>query len=320
MTATSSRLLRLLVLLPQRPTWTGPELAERLSVEPRTVRRDIGRLRELGYPVESVPGRTGGYRLGRGGSLPPLLLDDGEAVAVAVALRSAASGSVIGIEDASLAALAKLEQVLPSRLRHRVRTLHDSTVSLVRRGDEVEAEHLLVMADACRRGVDLRFPYHSPYGARDGELTHRHVQPYRLVHTGRRWYLVARDVDRDDWRTFRVDRIATEPQLGARFVLADPPDVRRLVSTSISVSPYPEQLRVRIDAPADEVARRVPPSQGHLEPDGDEACVLEVGAMSLDFAIGHLFGMGIPFEVLDPPAAREMVRERAATALSRHGG
>lgn len=314
MRETSGRLLKLLVLLPQRPVWSGAELAERLGVEPRTVRRDMGRLRELGYPVESVQGRAGGYRMGRGGSLPPLLLDDGEAVAVAVALRSAASGSVIGIEDTSLAALAKLEQVLPSRLRHRVRTLHDSTVSLVRRGDEVEAEHLLLLADACRRSIDLRFRYL----AHGGEQTHRHVQPYRLVHTGRRWYLVARDISRDDWRTFRVDRIDSEPQLGARFALTDPPDVRRLVSTSIAVSPYPQQLRVRLEATMEEVARRVPPSVGHLEPDGDDACVLEIGAVQLDYAIGHLFGLGIPFEVLDPPAARELVRERATVALARH--
>ncbi|SPT58193.1 Proteasome accessory factor B [Actinomadura madurae] len=199
----SARLLRLLSLLQTRADWTGAELAERLQVSVRTVRYDIGKLRDLGYPVHAVPGAAGGYRLGAGAALPPLLLDDEEAVAVAVSLRTAAGGTVTGIEETSVRALAKLEQVLPSRLRRRVGALHDYTTRLTPGGPTVSADVLATVAAACRDHRRLRFGYRK----HDGSETARDVEPYRLVHTGRRWYLTAWDVARDGWRTFRVDRL-----------------------------------------------------------------------------------------------------------------
>ncbi|URN18479.1 helix-turn-helix transcriptional regulator, partial [Streptomyces sudanensis] len=200
----AARLLRLLSLLHTRADWPGPELAGRLGVSTRTVRSDIGRLRGLGYPVSATPGTAGGYRLGPGARLPPLQLDDEEAVAVAIGLRTAAAQTVGGIEETSLRALAKLEQVLPARLRPRVAALAASTVPLPGNGPAVDAGLLAALAAACRDRRRLRFDYRD----HAGNATVRDAEPHRLVSTGRRWYLVAWDVDRDDWRTFRVDRLA----------------------------------------------------------------------------------------------------------------
>ena len=204
MVQTSARLLALLSLLQQRREWTGPELADRLEVGPRTIRRDVEKLRELGYPIEAAPGVAGGYRLGAGAEMPPLLLDDAEAVAVAVGLRSAASGSIAGIEETSVRALAKLEQMLPQRLRRRVATSGDATSAFRVEGPRIDADQLALIAGACRDGTRLRFAY----TAKDDAATRRYVEPAAVVHSGWRWYLVAYDLDRDDWRTFRVDRIA----------------------------------------------------------------------------------------------------------------
>jgi len=205
MLETSARLLRLLSLLQSRRDWPGAELAERLGVTTRTVRRDVDRLRDLGYPVESATGTAGGYRLGVGAALPPLLLDDDEAVAVAVGLRAAATGTVTGIEETSLRALAKLEQVLPSRLRHRVGAMQSAILPLTGPGPTVDPD---LLTAACQAHEGVRFGY---------QQNTRRVEPYRLVHTGRRWYLLAFDLDRDDWRTFRVDRIDSAPLPGPRF-------------------------------------------------------------------------------------------------------
>ena len=197
MLPTSARLLRLLGLLQTHRDWTGPQLAERLAVSTRTVRNDVEKLRSLGYPVHSTTGVSGGYRLGPGAALPPLLLDDDEAVAVAVGLRSAAGGTVAGIEETSLRALAKLEQVLPSRLRHRVSALARAVVALPGTGPAVDADVLTAIAAAVRAHERLRFDYADHGGA----TSRRDTEPHRLVHTGRRWYLVAWDVTRADWRT-----------------------------------------------------------------------------------------------------------------------
>jgi predicted DNA-binding transcriptional regulator YafY len=214
MLPTSARLLRLLSLLQARSDWTGPELARRLEVSGRTVRNDIERLRELGYPVDATPGPAGGYRLGAGATLPPLVLDDEEAVAVAVGLRSAAGGTVGGIEETSVRALAKLEHVLPARLRHRVTTLAQAVVPVPGTGPTVAAEVLTAVAAAARDHLRLRFDY----ADHSGTTSRRDTEPHRLVHTGRRWYLVAWDVDRGDWRTFRADRITPRipPAPGSR--------------------------------------------------------------------------------------------------------
>src|SRR6266566_2428547 len=213
MLETSARLLRLLGLLQTRRDWTSAELATRLDVTTRTIRNDMARLRALGYPIEARPGVAGGYRLGAGGSLPPLLLDDEETVAVAIGLRTAASGSIAGIEETSVRALAKLQQVLPSRLRHRVTAFQSYALPMPSRGPQADPEVLTVIASACRDHERLRFDYRTHSGA----TSPRSVEPYRLVNDRRRWYLVAWDVDRDAWRTFRADRIQPPTPTGSRF-------------------------------------------------------------------------------------------------------
>ena len=216
---TSTRLLRLLSLLQGRRDWTGPQLADELGVTTRTVRNDVERVRELGYPVQASPGVAGGYRLGAGTALPPLLLDHQEAIAVAVGLRVAAGGAVAGVESVALAALAKLEQVMPARVRRRVRTLQQAVVMAPSLATPSDADTLSAIAAACADRERLRFGYRR----HDGATTTRDTEPHRLVHEGRRWYLVAWDLDRAAWRTFRVDRIAAHPTAGPRFVPRDPP-------------------------------------------------------------------------------------------------
>ena len=213
---TSSRLLTLLSLLQTRRDWPGGELADRLEVSRRTIRRDVERLRALGYPVESLTGPAGGYRLAAGAAMPPLLLDDDEAIAIAVGLRTAARASVTGIEETSVRALVKLEQVLPAHLRRRVQALGATTLSLPPEGPTVDPQCLTVLAGGCRDRECVRFGYR----ARDGEFARREVEPHALVNRGRRWYLVCWDRGRDDWRTFRVDRITEPVALGARFSAA----------------------------------------------------------------------------------------------------
>src|SRR3954467_15558360 len=213
MLETSSRLLDLLSLLQARRDWPGPELAERLEVSRRTIRRDVDRLRALGYPVESLTGPAGGYRLRAGAALPPLLLDEEEAIAIAVGLGTAARASVTGIEDASIRALVKLEQVLPAHLRRRVTALGSATIAAPAPGPTVDPQHLTTIAAACRDTECIRFGYRS----RDGTETRREVEPHSLVNLGRRWYLVGWDRDREDWRTFRIDRLSHPRPTGARF-------------------------------------------------------------------------------------------------------
>jgi predicted DNA-binding transcriptional regulator YafY len=305
---TSARLLRLLTLLQTRRDWSGADLAERLEVSTRTVRNDIERLRELGYPVHGTPGIAGGYRLGAGASLPPLLLDDEEAVAVAVGVRTAAGGTVAGIEEASVRALAKLEQVLPSRLRRRVSALQSVTVPFTAIGPRVDPDILAVIAGACRDNEQLRFRYQSYVGA----ASRRMVEPHRLVHTGRRWYLVAWDVDRQDWRTFRVDRIEPRIATDRRFEPRDPPaeDIAAYVAASVS-SPYRYQARIVLHAPLTEVAERVPLTAGRLEAIDDHSCLLHTWSDWLGGIAVYVALIGVDFTVLEPPELIEQVRELA---------
>ena len=308
MLETSARLLRLLSLLQSRRDWTGTELADRLGVGLRTVRRDIDRLRNLGYPVDATPGVAGGYRLGVGAGLPPLLLDDEEAVAVAISLHTATTGSVAGLEESALRALTKLQQMLPSRLRHRISAFHATTVPLTGpTPDLADPELLTAIATACRdqRRLRLRYP------GRDGVHV-RDVEPHRLVHTPRRWYLLAWDTGRDDWRTFRVDRI--QPPLGppgARFTPRPLPadDVAAYVSQAISSAPYRYQARLLIHAPAAAVARRSSPAAGRLEAVDEHSCVLHTGSNSLDELALYVAVKGFDFEVLDPPELIPVLRE-----------
>lgn len=257
MLETSARLLRLLSLLQARRDWTSTELATRLGVTTRTIRNDIGRLRALGYPVDARPGVAGGYRLGSEGALPPLLLDDEEAVAVAIGLRTAASGGVAGIEETSMRALAKLQQVLPSRLRHRVSAFRSHTLPMPSRGSQVDPDVLTVIASACRDHERLRFDYR----AHSGAATRRSVEPYRLVNDRRRWYLVAWDVDRDAWRTFRVDRIEPRTPAGPRFTpraLPPDPEITARVAREAGEATWRYRARVIVHAPASYVRDRLP--------------------------------------------------------------
>ncbi|MEU4767193.1 YafY family protein [Actinosynnema sp. NPDC023794] len=316
MLETSARLLKLLSLLQVRRDWTGADLARRLGVDVRTVRRDVDKLRTLGYPVNAAPGVSGGYQLGAGAELPPLLLDDDEAVAVAVGLRTAANGSVAGIEETSVRALAKLEQVLPSRLRRRVNALQAHTVALPTRGAQVDAGTLTAIAIACRDHQRLRFPY----AGRDGD-TRRHVEPLGLAHTGRRWYLVAWDVDKADWRTFRVDRIEGEPSPGARFTPREPPaeDLASYVARQLSVAPHQHVARLIMHAPYDVIAARTSYGPIDLERIDDERTRLTVGASALEDVGPWIAMIGVDFEVEGPEELRQHLRATAERLLRAAG-
>jgi predicted DNA-binding transcriptional regulator YafY len=305
MLETSSRLLELLSLLQARREWSGADLADRLEVGVRTVRRDMERLRRLGYPVSATPGVAGGYRLGAGASLPPLLLDEEEAVAVAVGLRTAASVGVAGIEETAVRALGKLEQVLPTRLRRRVNALGAATVPYPGTGPAVDPETLAAIATACRDSERLRFAYR----AHDGATSRRLVEPHRLVHTGRRWYLVAYDADRADWRTFRVDRIE-RPTADRRFVPREPPatDIAAYVARAVSRTRDRYQARVILKAPIGQVQGRVPHAVGTLEPIDERSCLLRTGSDWLGGLAVYVAEIGVDFEVLDPPEFVERVK------------
>lgn len=308
----TARVLRLLDLLQSRPVWSGPELADRLGVTTRSVRRDVERLRDLGYPVNAEHGAGGGYQLGAGRRLPPLLLDDDEAVAVAVCLRLAAGGTVEGLGEAAVRTLAKLDQVLPSRLRGEVEAIHEATTTLDPTVPVVDSGTLLTLARAVRGTEQVRFDYSSPHGS--GE---RRVEPYRLVATGRRWYLLGFDVDRDDWRTFRLDRISGLAPRGWRFHPRDAPDAAEFVQRAISQSAYEHVGRVRVSAPRSVVAQAIPPAAGTVTADGRSHCIVEAGGMDLDWMAMHFARLPWDFDVLGPPALREAMRrlsERLARA------
>ncbi|WP_427889075.1 helix-turn-helix transcriptional regulator [Kribbella sp. GL6] len=301
MIETSARLLKLLSLLQQPKEWSGAALAGELGVGVRTVRRDVDKLRNLGYPVDAVPG-VAGYRLGAGAALPPLLLDDEEAVAVAVGLRAAANGTVAGTEEASVRALTKLEQVLPSRLRYRIELLQQVAVTPAG-GPSVQPDVLLAVAAACRDHYRLRFDYRN----HDGTATTRTTEPHRLVHTGRRWYLVAWDLDRDDWRTFRVDRLAPRIPTGPRFT---PREVPELATTNrgVAYGGYRYQARILVHASAAEVADRYGPNVASVTAIDETTTLVETGAHELDQIAAHLGLLGLPFEVQDPPELIDAIR------------
>jgi predicted DNA-binding transcriptional regulator YafY len=305
---TSGRLLRLLSLLQSRHELSGTELAERLGVTTRTLRRDVDRLRGLGYPVEASAG-IAGYRLGVGATLPPLLLDDDEAVAVVLGLRTAANGTVAGIEETAVRALAKLEQLLPSRLRHRVNALGSITVAM-RGGPTVDAAVLIALATACRDHQRLRFDYR----AHDRTEGVRTVEPHRLVHSGRAWYLVAWDLDRDNWRTYRVDRITPRIPTGPRFTPRPLPetDIAAYTSRGITTRAYRYQARFTVHAPAEEVSARFPPSIAYVEATGRGRCVLEVGSNSLEEIVVWVGQGGFDFVAHEPPELIERLRTLSA--------
>jgi len=299
MLSTSARLLRVLTLLESRREWPGSELSERLEVSTRTIRYDMVRLRALGYPVEAVPGVAGGYRLASGAALPPLVLDDDEAVAVAVALRSSAGGGIAGIEETSVRALVKLEQVLPSRLRRRVNALQAYTVPVAMPGGPTVEPHLLsTIAAACRDYEVLRMDYRKA----DGAESTRAVEPYRLVHMGRRWYLVAWDRERRAWRTFRVDRLQLRTPNGPHFAPREPPadDIGDYVMRNVRSAPSAFQARVVVQASSAVISERVPRGIV-IEPIDDNTCVVSVTANTVEMLALYLGMLDADFTVTEPP-------------------
>ncbi|MER7849380.1 YafY family protein [Kitasatospora sp. NPDC096077] len=313
MTDTPARLLNLLSLLQTPREWPGSELAERLGVSPRTIRRDVDRLRDLGYPVQATMGAVGGYRLVAGTAMPPLLLDDEEAVAIAVGLRAAAGHAVVGIEEASVRALGKLLQVLPGRLRHRVGTLNNATVPLLTGdGPTVDPELLTLLAGAVTNHERLRFAYR----ARDGAETRRNVEPERLVSTGRRWYLIGYDLDREDWRLFRVDRITEPFATGARFTPRPLPaeDAATFVANRLRRSPT-RSMVATVHRPAAEVDGWMPwTGEYEIEPIDDHSCRLRARADSVKWMAAGLLMLDCDFEVHEPPELREHLRTVATRA------
>ncbi|MDT9593521.1 WYL domain-containing protein [Nocardioides zeae] len=328
MASTSARMLRLLSLLQTHRFWTGMELSERLEVSDRTLRRDVERLRELGYPVEAMRGHAGGYQLQAGAALPPLLVEDDEAVAIALALRAAASGAVAGLEESALRALTKVVPVMPPKLRRRMDAIATQTTQAPRRGPALDATVLTRLAQCCRDDERLRFAYAARRSTVEGApLPRRHVEPHSLVTIGQRWYLVAWDLDRRDWRTFRVDRISDADPSRVRFAprsLPDGLDALAFVRRSTESAPRAYDVRVLVHADATTVARhvmtwgRVDP----VEPDpttGGPRCRLTTSADWLDGPLWLLGEIDADFVVESPPELVERVRrvgERYARAAA----
>jgi predicted DNA-binding transcriptional regulator YafY len=296
----SARLLRLLTLLQSRARWTGAELAERLEVTPRTLRRDVDRLRSLGYPIDSTSGVAGGYALGAGASLPPLSLDEDEATAVFVGLHAAAGTGVTGASTSAMRALAKLERVLPPRLRKNLRTLRGSVLALADRSPRLSLANVSALAAACSERQVTRIAY----AARNGDKTERRVHPFRLVRVGALWYLLAWDPSKDAWRTFRLDRIARVAPEPERFQARPPPDddLVAYVTTSLSSSAYTYRATVVLHASIDELRPRLGPRDGHLAPASATTCTLTLGAPTLDVLAARILWMGVDFTIVTPAA------------------
>ena len=304
-------------MLQARRDWPGNELSRRLEVSGRTIRRDVERLRQLGYPVESLTGPAGGYRLRAGTAMPPLLLDDEEAIAIAVGLGTATRASVTGIEETAVRALVKLEQVLPAHLRRRVSALASATSTLPVGGPMVDPQHLTVIATACRDSECLRFTYRR----RDETESRREVEPHSVVNFGRRWYLVAWDRQRDDWRTFRIDRLSKPASTGVRFVARKLPakDAAAYIERSMTTATNRYEAYVTLRAAAEEIATRVPPHWGTITPIDADTCEYRTGDDDLGWLAVRIAMLGVDFEVQEPPELVEHLRA-LATRLNRAVG
>ncbi|MDT5074560.1 MAG: hypothetical protein QOH82_3880 [Mycobacterium sp.] len=309
MSETTSRVLQLLGLLQSRRVWSGEELADRLDVTTRSVRRDVERLRDLGYPVHASKGHGGGYQLGAGAALPPLLLDPDEAVAMAVCLRVAAGGSVAGVGESALRALSKLDQVMPSRLRSQVAAVHESTTTLTsgQSEDLVEPDVLMTLARATRDHEHVT----AGYVDRGGNTTDRRLEPYQLVTSGRRWYLLCFDRDRHDWRSLRLDRMADVTARGTTFLPREAPDAARYVRHAITASPYRYVARIRYQASREALAQSFSDASAEIEADGPDACIVTAGADEPEQMVPWLALPGVEFEVLEPPEVIAAVRDVA---------
>ena len=305
MADTTARVLRLLSLLQAHRSWSGKELVNRLEVSERTLRRDIERLRELGYPVRATTGPFGGYQLEAGANMPPLLLDDDEAVAIAVGLRTAAGGTITGIEETSVRALAKLEQILPPRIRRRVNMLQSMVVPMMRPWVTVDADLLTTIAQACRDQERIRFDYTSrpSRDKEEGESTERNVEPHQLVSLGQRWYLLAYDRDREDWRTFRLDRLRSPRLTRFRFEPRPIPggDAGEYVLSSMQNRPMRYEVSATMKAPAAAIATRMRPGEGAVEDLDGARCRLRIQGDSLEWLAFMLMWFGVDFEVDEPP-------------------
>ncbi|MDR8412737.1 YafY family transcriptional regulator [Nonomuraea sp. 3-1Str] len=319
MSGTSARLLTLLSLLQTPREWPGSELAERLGVSPRTIRRDIERLRDLGYPVQASMGGAGGYRLVAGTAMPPLLLDDEEAVAIAVGLRTVTRHAVDGIDQASVRALAKLRQVLPSRLRARVGALSTATSAPPPvAGPSIDPEILTSLATTAAAGERVRFAYRSG----DGAESRRHVEPYALVTWGRRWYLLAYDCERDDWRVFRVDRVERPWPTGARFAPRPlpAPDAAAFVVSKLHTLAPTYRAVVTLHAPAEYVRTRLGDGTEDVTAVDERTCRLDGRSDTLEWLAFRLLTLGCEFEVHEPPELLEHLRELGGRALRATAG
>lgn len=305
MADTTARALRLLSLLQSRRVWTGQELMSRLDVSERTLRRDIDRLRELGYQVRSVSGPAGGYQLQAGVDIPPLLLDDDDATAIAIGLLTAAGGTIEGLEETSLRALTKLEQLLPPRVRRRVNDMQTAVVSPVRAWVTVDAELLTTIAQACRDRERLRFEYRR----RDGHQTERHVEPHQLVSINQRWYLVAYDRDRDDWRTFRLDRMAAPWVTRVGFEARSIPGGDAVAYVERSLRSMPVRFRgvATVDAPAADIEEKLRHGGGEVEPIDERRCLVRVQGEALEWITFTLMWLGVDFTVHEPVELIEYV-------------
>jgi predicted DNA-binding transcriptional regulator YafY len=313
---TAERLLALLGLLQHRWHWSADDLADRLGVTTRTVRRDVVRLRTYGYPVEAFGGRGGGYQLGRGGSLPPLLLDDDETLAVALGLGVVGAAAVAGIDDAAVSALGKIEQLLPARLRARLDDLSVATVTrpLDAAAERVDRRAFTALARATSGCLVVGFHYVDGHSV----PSRRRVEPARLVHAGRHWYLAAFDIDRDDWRTFRVDRITEVELETGRFPLRDGPDPVELVARWAPTTAFAHRAVVRVECTASDARERIPPAIAEIESSAQDECTLIIGTDGLPWLTSYLFGLPWVFEVIEPLALRRLVLDRAAAIARPH--
>lgn len=311
----AGRLLKLLALLETRRDWTASELAGRLGVTTRTVRRDVEALRELGYPVNAWSGPGGGYQLGAGGSIPPLMLEDDEAVALAAALRLAARDQLLGMQEGGLTLLAKIEQMLPPKLRTRLDDVLEMTLtSSERPAPRFDSAVLAVLARAARNTERVRFVYRPP----DREPMERHVEPYRVVVVWRTWYLVAFDRDRDDWRTFRLDRMDRPVATGMRFTRVDPPDPVALVEEGMSLRAYPVQATVVLELDLEQARRHIPSTTGRLTAIDADHTRLELGADNAEWIAHYLASMMVPFKVTEPPEVARAVADLGRRLTAAH--
>ncbi|WP_433579671.1 helix-turn-helix transcriptional regulator [Nocardia brasiliensis] len=311
----SGRLLRLLTLLQSPREWSGGELAERLGVTVRTIRRDVDRLRDLGYPVHARHGNTGGYRLTAGTAMPPLVLDDEEAIAIAVGLRAATTAAISGIDDASMRALAKLEQVLPSRLRTRVTAVSQTAVTGPTGGPTADPEILAALAGACVAHEKVRFAYTKA----DGTTTKRFAEPHQVVAAGRRWYLLGFDSDRDDWRTFRLDRVSAVHRTGLRVPARSLPggvDAATWLIRSLATKSGSVRARVLLHQPIAQAGPQIAARQGVLESIDESRCLLTTFPDTPQYLAYNIALLPMPYTLLEPTEVAQHLREMAERAAA----